>query len=219
MLQVGVCNHFSVSQVGVCTLRSAKKKNTSRNPAAADCILLIVSIFPFVPEKVNSDEGAGFVAVPPAWSIYMEELLREFALEKLPFDCEMAKLCEACFFQHLVIRWLYSLCVIVASPLWSKVESGCNSISEHGAHSQEEAAAQSEHKEKKKCVFNLPEVNEVRKSAVTSRWLSYKFNISLFFPETSKTHIQFDQNVTFWYFFITTQKLPKSLKSIIFYGN
>lgn len=57
-----------------------------------------------------------FSSVPPAWSICIVALLREFAPEKLPFDCEMAKLCEECF-QHLVIRWLYSLCVIVASPL------------------------------------------------------------------------------------------------------
>lgn len=93
-----------------------------------------------------------FAAVPLAWSFCIAAPLRAFAPKKLPFDCEMAKLCEE-YFQHLVIRWLYSLCVIVASPLWSKVESGCNSISGYAAYSEEEEAAQSEHKENKVMCF------------------------------------------------------------------
>lgn len=110
-----VLSHFSVSQVGVCSLRSVEKKNQETlQPLTASCLLFLF-FFSYVPEKPNADEGMCVAADPQAWSICIAALLREFAPEKVPFD-EMGKLCAECF-QHLVIRWLYSLCVIVASPL------------------------------------------------------------------------------------------------------
>lgn len=125
-----------------CAAATATEKNScysaTQSDAAGRCVFSHFAycwLFFFLPGKLNADERAWVIAVSPTWSIYIAAPLREFAPENLPFDLEMATLCEECF-QHLVIRWLDSLCVIVASPLWSKVESGCISISEHAERVQ-----------------------------------------------------------------------------------